>query len=107
MKDNPSATSCPIPIPSTTSYIADTVIDEPLELEAFKPELRSERGFGASVELPPPIKGPFASYGLVSPHKGPASPQGIRVVNGRNGNITISWTPVRYVDVKVDWLSLR
>ena len=102
-----SSTLCPSPIPSTTSYIPDTVIDEPLELKASKPELRSERGFEAAVQLPPPIKGPFARYGLVSPHKGPASPQGVRVVKGWNGNITISWIPVRYVDMKVDGKLIR
>ena len=87
-----SSTVCPSPIPGSMSYIPDTIIDEPLD---FEPKLSTEPSFGAPVKLPPPIKGPFARYGLSSPHRGPAPPQDVRVVKGRNGNITVSWTPVR------------
>ena len=90
-----SSTLCPSPIPSTTSYIPDTIIDEPLELN---PEFNTEPSRSTSVELLKPISGPFARYGLASPHKGPLSPQDVRVVKGRRGNIIISWTPVRYID---------
>ena len=96
-----SSTLCPSPIPSTTSYIPDTVIDEPLDLKESNPDLNADPSFTTTVGLPPsmkPISGPFARYGLASPHKGPLSPQDVRVVKGRRGNIVISWTPVRYVD---------
>ena len=89
-----SSTLCPSPIPSTTSYIADTVIDEPLDMKASNSELQLEPAVGKSLGVPP-IKGPFARYGLSSPHKGPSQPQDVRVVKGRRGRIIISWTPVR------------
>lgn len=96
-----SSTLCPSPIPSTASYIPDTVIDEPLDLKDSNPDLKSDTSLATSVRLPSsmkPISGPFARYGLASPHKGPLSPQDVRVVKGRRGSIVISWTPVRYVD---------
>ncbi len=96
-----SSTLCPSPIPSTTSYIPDTVIDEPVDLKESNPDLKSNTSLATSVGLPSsmkPISGPFARYGLASPHKGPLSPQDVRVVKGHRGNIVVSWTPVRYVD---------
>ena len=93
-----SSTLCPSPIPSTTSYIPDTVIDEPLDFKESNPDLNSDPSLTTSVGLPPsmkPISGPFARYGLASPHNGPLSPQDVRVVKGRKGNIVVSWTPVR------------
>ena len=93
-----SSTLCPSPIPSTTSYIPDTIIDEPLDFKESNPELNTDPSHSTLVELMKPISGPFARYGLASPHKGPLSPQDVRVVKGQRGNITVSWTPVRYVD---------
>ena len=96
-----SSTLCPSPIPSTTSYTLDTVIDEPLDLKSSNPKLNTKSSLTTSAGLPPsmkPIPGLFARYGLASPHKGPSSPQDVRVAKGRSGSILISWTPVRYVD---------
>ena len=99
-----SSTICPSPIPSTNSYIPDTVIDEALDLATSKADLTVEPSFDvSSVRVPTPLKGPFAYYGLTTPHKGPSSPENVRVVKGRNGNISVSWTPVRYVNA-IDYL---
>ena len=77
------------------------MIDEPLDLKHSNPDLKSNTSLATSVALPSsmkPISGPFARYGLASLHKGPLSPQDVRVGKGQRGNIVITWTPVRYVD---------
>ena len=92
-----SSTVCPSPMHSAaSSYMPDTVIDEPLESSTSKLELSERPSTTSRLPVPTaPVKGPFAYYGLTTPHKGPASPEDVRVVKKQNGYISVSWTPVR------------